>query len=72
MGLRDFVAVVVSVLTFLGVIVLIGMVVRSFSPDYSPSQHPAERMALLFGSLIIALIVYNLIKSPEPEKKRKN
>ncbi|MBP2045463.1 hypothetical protein [Methanobacterium aggregans] len=45
------------------------LVVRSFSPDYSPSQHPAERMALLFGSLIAALLIYNLIKGKKPEPK---
>jgi FtsH-binding integral membrane protein len=54
-------------LTFIGVIVLIGIVVQNYWPGFSPSEHPIERLFILFVSGVIALTVYNLIKGEEPE-----
>jgi uncharacterized membrane protein YqjE len=63
MNWRNLLAVIAGLITLLGVVVLIGMVVRSFWPDYSPSHDPFGRLAILFVSGVIALTVYNLIKT---------
>jgi len=71
MNWRKFIAVIMGILTFVGVIVLIGIVVRSYWPDYSPSEHPVERLSILFVSFFVASTVYNLIKGEEQEIKEK-
>jgi len=68
---RKFIAVIMGILTFVGVIVLIGIIVRSYWPDYSPSEHPVERLSILFVSFLAASTVYNLIKGEEQEIKKK-
>jgi len=68
---RKFIAVIMGILTFVGVIVLIGIVVRSYWPDYSPSEHPVERLFILFASFFVASTVYNLINGEEQEIKEK-
>ncbi|MBC7088614.1 MAG: hypothetical protein H5T96_09165 [Tissierellales bacterium] len=68
MNWRKIIAGIVGFLVFIGVIVLIGIVVRNFWPGFSPSEHPIERLLILFVSGVIALTVYNLIKGDEPEE----
>ncbi|MEN4017401.1 MAG: hypothetical protein PQ963_05705, partial [Methanobacterium sp.] len=48
-----------------------GIVVQNYWPGFSPSEHPIERLFILFVSGVIALTVYNLIKGDEPEIKEK-
>ncbi|MEN4017398.1 MAG: hypothetical protein PQ975_02190 [Methanobacterium sp.] len=71
MNLRKVIAGIIGFLTFIGVIVLIGIVVQNYWPGFSPSEHPIERLFILFVSGVIALTVYNLIKGDEPEIKEK-
>jgi len=68
MNWRKVIAGIMGILSFIGVIVLIGIVVRNFWPDYSPSQHPIERLLILGISFVTASIAYNLIKSKKPEQ----
>ncbi|MEN4018163.1 MAG: hypothetical protein PQ975_11335, partial [Methanobacterium sp.] len=47
------------------------IVVQNYWPGFSPSEHPIERLFILFVSGVIALTVYNLIKGEELEVKEK-
>ncbi len=71
MNWRKVIAGIIGFLTFIGVIVLIGIVVQNIWPGYSFSDHPLERLSLLFICFMIASMVYNLIKGEEPEVKEK-
>jgi len=68
MNWRKVIAGIIGFLTFIGVIVLIGIVVRNYWPGFSPSEHPIERLLILFVSFVVASMVYNLIKGDEPEE----
>lgn len=67
MNWRKVIAGIAAILTFIGVIVLIGIVTRNFWPGFSPSKHPIERLLILFISFMMASFIYNLIKGEEPE-----
>ncbi|MDO8871085.1 MAG: RDD family protein [Methanobacteriaceae archaeon] len=71
MNIRKFLAGIVGILTFIGIIVLIGMVVNNIWPGYSPSDHPLERIVMLMFSAIIASSTYNLIKGEEIKENGK-
>ncbi len=48
MNLRKVIAGIIGFLTFIGVIVLIGIVVQNYWSGFSPSEHPIERLAIFF------------------------
>ena len=68
---RKFIGIIAGVITFVGIGSLIIIGVQNIWPDYSFSEHPFERISLLFICFSMASWVYNLIKGNEPEIKEK-
>ena len=64
---RKFIAVIAGIITFIGTGTLIALGVQNIWLGYSFSDHPFERLSLLFISFLVASFVYNLIKGDEPE-----
>ncbi len=71
MGLRKFIAIVVGIIAFVGTGSLIAIGVQNIWPGYAFSDHPFERLSLLFISFLVASSVYNMIKGDEPEPEAK-
>ncbi len=69
---RKFIAVIAGIITFIGTGSLIAIGVQNIWPGYSFSDHPFERLSLLFISFLVASFVYNLIKGNEPEVREEH
>jgi len=71
MNFRKFIAILAAIAAFIGIGALIAISVQNIWPGYSFSDHPLERLSLLFICFMIASMVYNMIKGEEVEVKEK-